>query len=68
MDADGHERAAARLLRRKAPHADPNPRMIAIADRLLRRDGRLIFALKAMGHPVLTPAGPVVRLPGRMDA
>ena len=67
MEANGHEVAAARLLRRQAPHAQPNPRMIAIADRLLGRDGRLVAALAAMGAPELLSFGPAVRLPGRID-
>jgi predicted protein tyrosine phosphatase len=36
-------------LRDVAPHAYPNRRIIALADRLLERQGRLIAAVEAMG-------------------
>lgn len=56
------EEDAARRLRRAAPHAQPNRRLIALADRLLRRDGRLIAACEAMGPARLTTRGPLVEL------
>ena len=37
-------------LRRLSPSATPNPRMIAIADRLLGRDGRMIAVIAAIGR------------------
>jgi predicted protein tyrosine phosphatase len=40
---------AARL-RRVAPHATPNARLIEIGDRLLNRQGRLCAAIKAIGR------------------
>jgi predicted protein tyrosine phosphatase len=49
LDAVGLEGEAARHLRVHAPHAEPNRRMIAVADRLLEREGRLIRARAAMG-------------------
>ena len=50
----GREAEITRLLRQRAPHAFPNRRMIALADALLGRAGRLIAAVEAMG-----PATPV---------
>jgi predicted protein tyrosine phosphatase len=47
--AAGQELQAARLLRARAPHADPNRRMIALADVRLGLDGRLVSAVEAMG-------------------
>lgn len=47
-NAPGHEAEAATLLREAAPHARPNRLMIAIADEVLGRDGRLIAALDAI--------------------
>lgn len=63
VKADGREIEAAEQVRRVAPHAYPNRRMIALADQLLRCEGRLIAAREAMGAPRLTFAGPLVRLP-----
>ena len=54
---------AAGQIRRAAPHAYPNRRMIALADGLLQCEGRLVEAREAMGPPRLTFAGPLVELP-----
>jgi len=61
--AGGREREAAEQVRRAAPHAYPNRRMIALADGLLQCDGRLIEAREAMGPPRLTFSSPLVELP-----
>jgi predicted protein tyrosine phosphatase len=45
------EREIARELRRSSPSAYPNPLIVALADALLGRDGRMIDALKEMGLP-----------------
>jgi predicted protein tyrosine phosphatase len=63
IKAGGREAEAAALMRRTAPHAWPNARMIALADELLGCEGRLIAAREAMGLPNLTLAAPLVRLP-----
>lgn len=44
------ERALAARLREASPHATPNARLIAIADRLLERQGRLISAISGIGR------------------
>lgn len=62
VKAGGREAEAAALLRRLAPHALPNRRLIALADRLLAAEGRLIAAREAMGPADLLPVGPLVRL------
>jgi predicted protein tyrosine phosphatase len=59
---DGREEEAALSLRRAAPHAQPNRRMIELADTRLGRDGRLIAALGAMGEATLRPYGPLTRV------
>ncbi len=51
LTAEGRERDVAHLLRARAPHANPNRRMIALADELLDRNGQLIEAVAAMGPP-----------------
>jgi predicted protein tyrosine phosphatase len=45
----GHELQIARLLRERAPHAHPNLRIVALADDLLGRDGRMVDAIDAIG-------------------
>jgi predicted protein tyrosine phosphatase len=47
----GREVELARRLRRAGPWVSPNERMVALADDLLRCDGRLRRALEAMGAP-----------------
>ncbi|MGF9562471.1 tyrosine phosphatase family protein [Neorhizobium sp. JUb45] len=42
--------ALAARLRQVAPHATPNTRLVEIGDRLLKRDGRLIAAVKGIGR------------------
>ena len=59
---DGREEEAALRLRAAAPHANPNARMIELADARLGRDGRLIGALAAMGEASLRAYGPLTRV------
>ena len=40
----------ARTLRQRSPTATPNALMVSVADRLLRRDGRMIAAVAAIGR------------------
>jgi predicted protein tyrosine phosphatase len=49
-------------LRAAAPHAHPNERMIALADKLLERNGELITAVKKMGFGKLVDRAPLVEL------
>ncbi len=59
----GRELEAAQVLRARAPHASPNPRMIAFADDLLACDGRLIEAAAAIGSAEYRGPGGLVQLP-----
>jgi len=43
------ESAIAKAMRRAAPHASPNRRIVALADDLLGRRGRMVDAVDAMG-------------------
>lgn len=52
------ERAIALALRRAAPHAAPNRRIVALADQMLGRRGRMVAALDAMGDYDLAAPGP----------
>jgi predicted protein tyrosine phosphatase len=47
---DQDEVELATRLRKVAPHATPNTRLIEIGDRLLQRDGRLVQAIKRIGR------------------
>ena len=40
----------ARTLRWLSPSATPNPRLIAVADILLERDGRMVEAIRSIGR------------------
>jgi len=62
LDAEGRETEAALTLRAAAPHARPNARMIALADDVLCRRGRLIEACRRMGSATRAASGPLVRL------
>lgn len=44
------EEELATRLRDAAPSATPNPRIIALADKLLNRDGRMIKSIAAIGR------------------
>ena len=43
------ESEIARAIRQASPTAQPNARIVSIADRLLKRDGRMINAVEAIG-------------------
>lgn len=45
-----HEVSVAQALRQASPTATPNARIVALADRLLGRDGRMIAAVAAIGR------------------
>jgi predicted protein tyrosine phosphatase len=47
--APGKEADIARALREAAPHAYPNRRIVALADDLLGRQGRMVDAVEAIG-------------------
>ena len=44
------EAELAHLLRWNSPSATPNARMIALADQILQRDGRMVRAIQAIGR------------------
>jgi predicted protein tyrosine phosphatase len=48
--APGREAALAQQLRAAAPEATPNPLMVALADTLLNRNGRMSAAIAAIGR------------------
>ena len=52
------EQRIALALRRAAPHASPNRRIVALADEMLGRRGRMVAAVEAMGDYDYTLACP----------
>lgn len=59
----GREQEAALELRERAPHAMPNRRMIALADRAMALEGRLVAAVAALEPADFFGAGEIVALP-----
>ena len=49
LKPDAEEAELARLVRSRSPTATPNARLIALADAMLGRDGRMIAAVAAIG-------------------
>jgi predicted protein tyrosine phosphatase len=64
----GCEFEAARVLRARAPHADPNRLIVRLADQLLRREGRMIEAVDAIGRGALAVEGGFVELPLKLGS
>ena len=50
VDAQQDEFDLAARLRQVAPHATPNTRLIEFGDRILKREGRLVAAVKSIGR------------------
>ncbi len=65
---DGHETAAARLMRQQARHAQPNRRLVALADQLMGRQGRMISAVESMGPGEIEFEGITFTMSARMAA
>jgi predicted protein tyrosine phosphatase len=57
-----NEARIAQAIRESSPTACPNPRLVALADRILRRDGRMIAAIEAIGRGVECAEGTPFRL------
>ena len=56
------EFAVAQALREASPTAYPNPRIVALADDLLGRDGRMTAAVEAIGRGAIAAEGVPFRL------
>ena len=57
-----------RALRAASPYATPNPRLVAIADGLLGRDGRMVDAVAAIGRGEMAVEGVPFALPLGADS
>ena len=56
------EMEIARAIRDASATAMPNARIVAIADRMLERDGRMVRAVEALGRGLEAPEGHPFRL------
>ena len=56
------EAEIARAIRSASPTAQPNARIVGIADRLLNRNGRMVRAVEALGPGPIASEGEPFRL------
>jgi predicted protein tyrosine phosphatase len=59
----GGEREIARILRQRAPHAQPNRLIVRLADEALGRRGEMIRAIESIGDGVMATEGVPVEIP-----
>jgi len=59
----GSEHGIARMLRERAPHAQPNRLIVRLADEALGRGGAMVRAVDAIGSGVLVTEGTEVEMP-----
>jgi predicted protein tyrosine phosphatase len=50
LNPEADERRLAKLLRERSPSATPNARIVAMADKKLGREGRMIDAIRSIGR------------------
>jgi predicted protein tyrosine phosphatase len=62
---DLDEEEIALRIRKRSPEATPNPRLVALADEMLGRSGRMVRAIERMGRGVDASEGSVFAL--RLD-
>ncbi|GGE18770.1 protein-tyrosine-phosphatase [Aureimonas endophytica] len=68
INPDLDEQALAEELRRRAPTATPNARLVALADEKLGRSGRMIAAIRSIGRGADAFAGTPFILPLVLEA
>lgn len=68
LNPNTDEHALARALRRASPTAYPNRRLVALADNVLERQGRMQAAVERIGRGLLAEEGKVFSLPARHAA
>ena len=67
LNEDRPEAALARAIRDSAPHAHPNKLIVALADDLLGREGRMLDAVEALGPGRPAWEGELFGLPARIE-
>jgi predicted protein tyrosine phosphatase len=68
LNPEGTERDLAWVLRRASPTAYPNRLLVALADEILERKGRMIAAVEDIGRGRLAEEAEVFALPARLAA
>jgi len=68
LNPDADEHGLARALRRASPTAYPNRRLVALADEVLARKGRMSAAVEHIGRGQLAEEAEVFSLPARHAA
>jgi predicted protein tyrosine phosphatase len=68
LNAEGAELELARTLRRASPTAYPNRLLVALADEILSRDGRMIAAVEDIGRGRIAEEAEVFALPALLAA
>ncbi|WP_299811237.1 protein-tyrosine phosphatase family protein [uncultured Roseibium sp.] len=63
LNPDANEHRLAALLRERSPSATPNARIVAMGDRLLGREGRMIDAIRGIGRGANAYEGVPFELP-----
>jgi len=62
LDPQRDEHDIARAIRDSSATASPNTRLVALADALLAREGRMVAAIDAIGRGVIAEEGVPFRL------
>lgn len=68
LNPETDERSLARALRGASPTATPNRRLVALADNVLSRQGRMTAAVEQIGRGTFAEEGQVFSLPARHAA
>jgi predicted protein tyrosine phosphatase len=68
LNPDAEEIVIAQMIRRRSPTASPNPLLVAAADHLLGRAGRMRAAVEAIGRGEMAWEGVAFELPARLGA
>ena len=68
LNPDQEESEIAELLRQASPTAKPNRRLVAFADELMGRDGRMITAVMTMTPHTFEEEAEPFAIPSRFDA
>ncbi|MCG8561548.1 MAG: tyrosine protein phosphatase [Hyphomicrobiales bacterium] len=63
LNPDQEEDGIARSLRSASPTATPNSRLVALADEILGRDGRMSAAVAAIGRGAFASEGALFKMP-----
>jgi len=68
LNPETDEMKIARALREASPTATPNRMLVAHADDILKRDGRMVRAVEKIGRGQTTMEGILFELPSRLSA